>query len=148
MININKNESLGIKNQPFVRKRNIKKIPFIEFHNNKLQGVVSSGSSLERVYVCVINFEDKTYTCHTNNNRPCGGLRGKMCSHLSKLLMTARSEEKLSKIVDISSTYSFVPNGSARYSEVFSRFQTKLKFLEIPEPKDIHIPEIRWFLSK
>ncbi len=148
MIDIKNLESIGILNPPPLRNRGIKKVPFVEFYNNKIQGVVSSGSSLERVYVCVLDFNTNTFTCHTNNNRPCGGLRGSMCSHLNSLLTNARTVDSIRGLEIINKTYGLTQDGSARYSEVFTRFQEKLRFLELNNTKDEYIPEARWFYTR
>ena len=148
MIDIKNSESIGILTPPPSRVRGIKKVPFVEFYKNRIQGVVSSGSSLERVYVCVLDFEKNTFTCHTNNNRPCGGLRGSMCSHLSALLQNARNDDTINNLDVINKTCGLIQDGSARYSEVFTRFQEKLRFLELNDTKDNFIPETRWFYSR
>lgn len=148
MIDINDFESIGIIKPPPSRSRGIKKVPFVEFYNNKIQGVVSSGSSLERVYVCVLDFNTNTFTCHTNNNRPCGGLRGSMCSHLNSLLTNAKTVDSIRGLDVVNKTYGLRQDGSARYSEVFTRFQEKLRFLELNNTEDEYIPEARWFYTK
>ncbi|MCE7740959.1 MAG: hypothetical protein GOP50_00750 [Candidatus Heimdallarchaeota archaeon] len=148
MIHIKESESIGILTQPSSRKSGVKKVPFVEFHDNKIQGVVSSGSSLERVYVCVLDFNKNTFTCHTNNNRPCGGLRGSMCSHLSSLMSNAGNVESIRNLGLLNNTYNLRQDGSARYSEVFTRFQERLRFLELDETQQESIPETRWFHSK
>ncbi len=146
MLNIKESESIGILNPPASRISGVKKVPYVEFHDNKIQGVVSSGSSIERVYVCVLDFNKNTFTCHTNNNRPCGGLRGSMCSHLSSLLSNAKSVDSIRNLDVINKTYQLRQDGSARYSEVFTRFQDKLRFLELIDADD-SIPETRWFYT-
>ncbi len=148
MIDIKESESIGILTQPSSRKSGVKKVPYVEFHDNKIQGVVSSGSSIERVYVCVLDFNKNTFTCHTNNNRPCGGLRGSMCSHLSSLMSNAKDIEEIRNLGLLNNTYNLRQDGSARYSEVFTRFQERLRFLELDETQQESIPETRWFYSK
>ena len=49
-------------------RRNVKKVPFLELKNNRLQGVVSSGSDIMRVYVSFIQAGDFQFNCRTNNN--------------------------------------------------------------------------------
>src|SRR5215471_3483623 len=68
------------------RPRKLAKVPFVELADGRLQGVVSSGSDIERVYVSSIGARDHAYACSTNNNRPCGGARGMMCNHLRALV--------------------------------------------------------------
>ena len=57
-----------------------------ELADGRLQGVVSSGSDVERVYVSSVAAGTHGYHCSTNNNRPCGGLRGAPCKHLHALV--------------------------------------------------------------
>ncbi len=61
------------------KKRNIKKVPFVELFHGRLQGVVSSGSDIKRVYVSFFEAGTHDFYCSTNNNRPCGGLGGYPC---------------------------------------------------------------------
>jgi len=70
-------------------KRDIKKVPFVELFGDRLQGVVSSGSDIERVYVSFFAAESLDFYCSTNNNRPCGGLGIYPCKHLQALLQEA-----------------------------------------------------------
>src|SRR5918995_7473706 len=56
-----------------VQPRRLAKVPFVELADGRLQGVVSSGSDVGRVYVSSIAAGTHAYSCSTNNNRPCGG---------------------------------------------------------------------------
>ena len=71
---------------PPLRPRKLAKVPFVELADGRLQGVVSSGSDIERVYVSSIAAGDLRLHCSTNNNRPCGGLTGYPCKHLRSLV--------------------------------------------------------------
>jgi len=71
---------------PPVRPRKLAKVPFVELADGRLQGVVSSGSDIARVYVSSIAAKTHGFSCSTNNNRPCGGLRGRPCKHLDSLM--------------------------------------------------------------
>src|SRR5215831_10100069 len=72
------------------RPRKLARVPFLELADGRLQGVVSSGSDIERVYVSSIAADTHALSCSTNNNRPCGGLRGPApCNHLRTLLAEA-----------------------------------------------------------
>ena len=75
--------------RPAPQKRNLKKVPYVELYAGRLQGVVSSGSSATRVYVSLIEQGTGNFYCSTNNNRPCGGLRGGGCKHLDALVQNA-----------------------------------------------------------
>src|SRR4051794_17041723 len=68
-----------------VRPRKLAKVPFVELADGRLQGVVSSGSDIERGYVSSVAAGSHGFNCSTNNNRPCGGLGGSPCKHLFAL---------------------------------------------------------------
>ena len=71
---------------PSARPRKLAKVPFVELADGRLQGVVSSGSDIERVYVSSVAAGTYTFACSTNNNRPCGGARGYFCNHIQALI--------------------------------------------------------------
>ncbi len=66
--------------------RDVKTVPFVELSGGRVQGVVSSGSDIARVYVSFIEGKTGNYYCCTNNNRPCGGLRGAPCKHIQEMI--------------------------------------------------------------
>lgn len=70
---------------PPVEPRKLAKVPFVELADGRLQGVVSSGSDIERVYVSSITAGTHALSCSTNNNRPCGALHGYACKHIHQL---------------------------------------------------------------
>src|SRR5262249_58152399 len=71
---------------PPARPRKLAKVPFVELAGGRLQGVVSSGSDIERVYVSSVEAGTYAFACSTNNNRPCGGARGSFCNHIRALI--------------------------------------------------------------
>ena len=71
---------------PPARPRKLAKVPFVELADGRLQGVVSSGSDIERVYVSSVAAGSYAFACSTNNNRPCGGARGSFCNHIRTLI--------------------------------------------------------------
>ncbi len=75
------------------------KVPFVELLGQRLQGVVSSGSDIQRVYVSFIEAGTLNYWCSTNNNRPCGGLRGSPCNHLQELVGEAIVQHGIERVV-------------------------------------------------
>src|SRR3954469_7743328 len=83
---------------PPVQPRKLAKVPFVEMADGRLQGVVSSGSDISRVYVSSITAGTHTYNCSTNNNRPCGGLYGDMCKHLRSLVDEAVLQYGLDRV--------------------------------------------------
>jgi hypothetical protein len=77
--------SSTVRVTPPARPRKLAKVPFVELADGRLQGVVSSGSDIERVYVSSVEADSYTYACSTNNNRPCGGAHGRFCNHILAL---------------------------------------------------------------
>lgn len=59
---------------------------FTEVADDHVVGVVRSQSTPDRVYACRLTANGQ-YTCGTQNLRPCGGLRGKVCKHLLVLTL-------------------------------------------------------------
>ena len=143
---------------PPVKPRKLAKVPFVELADGRLQGVVSSGSDIERVYVSSIVAGTLTYHCSTNNNRPCGGLRGTPCKHLMSLVDEAVLQygyERVGRylgvdLVEVPDEYTLMnslgghePSAAAT---VFSRFLRHLAYLELPG-SDEPLPELQWFPS-
>lgn len=140
-------------------KRKLQKVPFVELFDGRLQGVVSSGSSLERVYVSVIKAGSGDFDCRTNNNRPCGGLRGHPCKHLEALVANAVAQygpERVARTLGVEPSER--PSAGAIVTElggshvkeaaadVFSRFLDYLRYVELPastEPR----PGMAWFVT-
>lgn len=138
--------------------RDVKKVPFVELFDQRLQGVVSSGSDIQRVYVSFFEAGTLNFSCSTNNNRPCGGLHGSPCSHLHELLAEAIAQYGIERVVK----FLQLPGDRAQYtdartilrqrgreadaevSSIFSRFLGHLELLELPatgEPLDT----LAWF---
>jgi hypothetical protein len=140
---------------PAVRPRKLAKVPFVELAEGRLQGVVSSGSDIDRVYVSCIAAGSHGLSCSTNNNRPCGGLNG---GHLCKHLQALADEAVLQYGLDRVARYlgADVPEGGslaaalrgsrdpAPAAAVFSRFLRHLGYLEVP-PAAAAVPEMQWF---
>lgn len=144
--------------RPAPGKRKIKKVPFVELRDGRLQGVVSSGSDVRRVYVSFVR-AGGDYGCATNNNRPCGGLRGSHCKHIGALLDTAIAQygaPRVAEVLGVEGAADATPhqvhaavNGSVvrdQSGEVFSRFLTYLDHLE-REPIVGPLPELAWFVT-
>ena len=139
---------------PPVRPRKLAKVPFVELADGRLQGVVSSGSDIERVYVSSFAAKTHVYSCSTNNNRPCGGLRGAPCKHLQTLLDEAVLQYGAERVIrylhlDVEPDGNLLRamNGhqeSAPAATVFSRFLHHLAYLEVPGGTD-PLPELHWF---
>jgi hypothetical protein len=142
---------------PPVQPRKLAKVPFVELADGRLQGVVSSGSDIERVYVSSITAKTHGFSCSTNNNRPCGGLRGSPCKHLQSLVEEAVLQYGAERVIrylhvdaePTATAWQLV--GALRGSPeptpaatVFSRFLHHLAYLEVPPSTD-PIPELHWF---
>ena len=146
-------------NQPVSSQRDIKKVPFVELFNGRLQGVVSSGSDIERVYVSFFEAGSLDYYCSTNNNRPCGGLRGYPCKHLQEVVSEAIAQYGIEQVVrflkvpgdisQIKTAYDILARpGTLKKesaSEVFSRFLNYLRYLEL-QTSNQPLPEMSWFV--
>ncbi len=140
---------------PAVAPRKLNKVPFVELADGRLQGVVSSGSDISRVYVASVTAETHGLSCSTNNNRPCGGLnQGWTCKHLDALIDAAvlqYGQDRVARFLRVE-----VPEGGrlvdcldgtrdpAPAAAVFSRFLRHLTYLELPG-STTPIPELQWF---
>lgn len=143
---------------PPVRPRKLAKVPFVELAGGRLQGVVSSGSDIARVYVSSIAAGTHAYHCSTNNNRPCGGLRGSPCKHLEALVEEAARQYGVDRVArylriddceEASTGIALVGRLHGRHEPtpaaiVFSRFLRHLTYLELPGTTE-PIPELHWF---
>ncbi|WP_434743989.1 hypothetical protein [Micromonospora sp. SH-82] len=143
---------------PPARARKLAKVPFVELAEGRLQGVVSSGSSAERVYVSWFTADTHAFHCSTNNNRPCGGLSGRPCKHLVALADEAILQYGVDRIarylrIDIGdgadSGFDLLRRANYRHEPgpgavVFARFLRHLTYLEVPGSDGI-VPELHWF---
>ncbi len=145
---------------PPARPRKLAKVPFVELADGRLQGVVSSGSDLDRVYVSSVTAGTHAYHCSTNNNRPCGGLRGAPCKHLVALADEAVAGYGAERVVrylridagdGVTTGADLLARIDGRHepapaSVVFDRFLRHLAYLELPE-STAPLPELHWFPS-
>ncbi len=144
-----------VRVSPTVAPRKLNKVPFVELADGRLQGVVSSGSDISRVYVASVTAGTHGLSCSTNNNRPCGGLnQGWACKHLDSLIEEAvlqYGQDRVARFLRVE-----VPEGArlaqclkgsrdpAPAAAVFSRFLRHLAYLELPG-SETAIPELQWF---
>lgn len=147
---------------PPARPRKLAKVPFVELADGRLQGVVSSGSDIERVYVSSVAAGTCTFACSTNNNRPCGGARGSFCNHILALINEAVLQygaERTARYLRVEvadgapSAQGIIagmraahpPQGDATAAApVFSRFLRHLAYLDLA-PVTVPLPEMQWF---
>ncbi|MFJ9680581.1 hypothetical protein ACIRP2_21385 [Streptomyces sp. NPDC101194] len=144
------------------RPRKLAKVPFVELADGRLQGVVSSGSDIGRVYVSSIAAGTYAFACSTNNNRPCGGARGTFCNHIRALvgeavlqygagrvaryLKAETSDGELDGpgLVSMMTATRPAQGDTSAAAPVFSRFLRHLAYLEL-EPVTAPLPEMHWF---
>ena len=143
------------------RPRKLAKVPFVELADGRVQGVVSSGSDVERVYVSSITAGAHAFACSTNNNRPCGGARSYYCNHIKALVDEAVVQYGFARVVrylrvetDIADGSGFDAlhamdlqlsgEGTAAAAPVFSRFLRHLAYLEL-DATTAPLPELQWF---
>lgn len=142
------------------RARKVQKVPFVELYAGRLQGVVSSGSDEERVYVSYFEAGSGNFYCSTNNNRPCGGLRGSPCKHLEALLDEAVLQYGAPRVVaamglpadadkarrggELLRHFKGGPH-KVEAGMVFSRFLTYLHYVSL-RPSAAPVPEMGWFI--
>jgi hypothetical protein len=139
--------------------RNVKKVPFVELVDNRLQGVVSSGSDIERVYIAYFEAGSLDHSCTTNNNRPCGG--GGVCSHLKELMEEAVIQyglERVGKFLRMPGDMWLIRNAQdilwqqrghnthSASSDIFSRFLAHLQLLEL-QSYGGPMPTMTWFVG-
>lgn len=146
---------------PPARPRKLAKVPFVELADGRLQGVVSSGSDIERVYVSSVAAGTYAFACSTNNNRPCGGARGSFCNHIRALVTEAVLQYGAGRVTrylrvepegaDAAALTAVMTgarppqeDGKAAAAPVFSRFLRHLAYLELPAVT-VPVPELQWF---
>ncbi|MET9110121.1 hypothetical protein [Streptomyces zhihengii] len=144
------------------RPRKLAKVPFVELADGRVQGVVSSGSDIGRVYVSSVAAGTYAFACSTNNNRPCGGARGSFCNHIRALLGEAVLQygaERVARhlkadtgdaapdtagIVAAMTATRPAQGDTSAAAPVFSRFLRHLAYLELPA-STAPLPEMQWF---
>lgn len=141
--------------------RGVKSVPFVELADGRIQGVVSSGSDIERVYVSFVEAGSGDYYCCTNNNRPCGGLGGSPCKHIASLVDEAIVQFGAARVAaylgvggegqEIDSGRKLLAGlkGNERKESpgtVFSRFLNYLRYCELTVRPGT-VLEMDWFVS-
>src|SRR5262249_34823352 len=154
-------ESSTVRVIPPARPRKLAKVPFVELADGRLQGVVSSGSDIERVYVSSVAADSiYSFGCSTNNNRPCGGARGSFCNHIIALINEAVLQygpERVARYLRVeveeptaqaitSAMLATRPShlDTKAAASVFSRFLRHLAYLELAATTE-PLPEMQWF---
>jgi hypothetical protein len=135
-------------------ERDLATVPFVELAEGRLQGVVSSGSDIARVYCAYVNAGDLGYHSSTNNNRPDAGTAKRIrwlveaaCAqygveHVARFLqldVEARGHQDIATAIARKGRPTGQPDGM-----IFSRFLDYLRFVE----RDCAagpVPEMAWF---
>ncbi|MFI6981085.1 hypothetical protein ACIBSV_21180 [Embleya sp. NPDC050154] len=147
---------------PPARPRRLAKVPFVELADGRLQGVVSSGSDIGRVYVSSVAAGTYAFACSTNNNRACGGARGSFCKHIEALVVESVVQygaERVARYLRVEPANG-KPNAQSILADmrvtrpaqaaataaapVFSRFLRHLTYLELAATTT-PLPEMQWF---
>ncbi|MFJ9459775.1 hypothetical protein ACIRST_32470 [Kitasatospora sp. NPDC101447] len=155
-------ESSTARVVPPARPRKLAKVPFVQLADGRLQGVVSSGSDIGRVYVSSIAAGTFEFACSTNNNRPCGGAHGGYCKHLHALIAegvvqfggprvvrylrvdTDTAEPDTAEIGRVMAAARPAKAGSSPAASVFARFLNHLEYLEFDAATE-PLPDMHWF---
>ena len=152
-------KSSTVRVVPPARPRKLAKVPFVELADGRLQGVVSSGSDIERVYVSSVTAGTHAFDCSTNNNRPCGGRGARPASTCRRSLDEAVLQYGVDRVARYLRVESRRGAGRGRRhrrddaarpaqatpaAAVFSRFLRHLAYLELPPSTD-PLPELHWF---
>jgi hypothetical protein len=140
--------------------RDVDTVPFVELFAGRLQGVVSSGSDVARVYCAFLEGGTGDYYSSTNNNRPDAGM-AKRLNWLAEEAVKQFGAERVARYLQCPTDPAKVKNyheivglltrKGARKQEpagtVFSRFLNYLRFVELSaEPGPV--PEMSWFVGK
>lgn len=158
------NDSLEMTSVPsagaiVAEPRDVDTVPYVELADGRLQGVVSSGSDVERVYCAFIEAGTLAYYSSTNNDRPDAGT----AKRLTWLLEAAAARYGTARVLQ----YLRVPLDPAKVKRpgdimaevarrgavrkenagvVFSRFLKYLRYVELAAPAG-PVPEMSWFVA-
>ena len=137
----------------------MEQVPFVELSDGRLQGVVSSGSDVERVYCCFIEAASLAYYSSTNNNRPDAGT-AKRLRWLAEAAFAQFGRDRVvrylqpptgaGQIDGPAELVDAVARGGALRAEpagaIFSRFLEYLTSVELACPPG-PMPEMSWFVE-
>ena len=140
--------------------RDVDTVPFVELFNNRVQGVVSSGSDAARVYCAFLEAGSGDHYSSTNNNRPDAGTAKRLGWLLDEAVKQFGAEKVArylqapcdpTQVKSASQILLLLMRRGARKQEpagvVFSRFLNYLRLVELaaaPGPA----PEMAWFVSQ
>ncbi len=138
--------------------RDVELVPYVEIAEGRLQGVVSSGSEIERVYCAYVEAGSFAYYSSTNNDRPDGGT-AKRLLWLIEAAVAQYGAARVLAALEIplepgprtaAEVHAHVlGRGTPRKENsgrVFSRFLEYLRFVELPAPQGPQ-PGMSWFVG-
>ncbi len=139
--------------------RDVDTVPFLELAPGRLQGVVSSGSDVERVYCAFLEAAGGGYGSSTNNNRPDAGTEKRLIWLVEEAIAQFGMERVVRHLQPPGDPASFdnprdlvnalVRRGGRKQEpagNVFSRFLAYLRFVEL-ESAPGPVPEMSWFVA-
>lgn len=137
----------------------VEEVPFVEMARQRLQGVVSSGSDIERVYCAFVEAGTLAYYSSTNNNRPDAGME-KRIGWLVESAITRYGAEAVFRFLQV--PFELAANSKKPHVElmmeirrrggvrkeqaadIFARFLHYLRFVEL-QCAPGEYPEMAWF---
>lgn len=140
--------------------RDVDTVPFLELADGRLQGVVSSGSDVERVYCAFLEAGTGAHYSSTNNNRPDAGTAKRM-GWLVEEAVKQYGAARVARYLEVPGDPEHFKDAHAilgallrrgpRKAEpagvVFSRFLNYLRFVEL-ESAAGPVPEMAWFVGR
>jgi hypothetical protein len=140
--------------------RDVDTVPFVELSGDRVQGVVSSGSDVERVYCAFLEAGTGAHYSSTNNNRPDAGTDKRLrwlleeavkqfgAERVARYLQLPGDPAQLTNLAQIlQAVYRLRgPRKSEPAGAVFSRFLNYLRFVEL-EAAAGPVPEMAWFVG-
>jgi hypothetical protein len=110
--------------------RKQKNLLYLDKNPEQIKAVIKSQTNPDQLDYAVCISKNGNFFCGTQNLRPCGGLRGKICKHIILALIAAikSGEANIEEMISwVNKTSSSVPrlNRSAA-TEIFIRFKLAL----------------------
>ncbi len=141
--------------------RDVDTVPFVELANGRVQGVVSSGSDVERVYCAFIEAGSGAHYSSTNNNRSDAGTDKRIrwlleeavkqfgAERVAPYLQLPGDPAQLTNLAQILQAVYCLrgPRRAEPAGAVFSRFLNYLRFVELDSAAG-PVPEMAWFVGR